>query len=338
MGAGPPRCWWETPRPWNCRRRSAGDPWSGASRPNLSQRGSWTACCGRRCARRRPGTPGARAGSSWRGHSRRRCTSTPRPTSDGGRTTRTGTKACAAPRSCCWPTRRRRRTSPATARPTSRRRGSARAWRPGRSPTGTAMPPSASWRCCSRRSTPASAAACSGRSGARTSWRAASGSPTAGGCSAPCARPSRRPRPPLRLVGPGEPDDLRAHPQGSLGLIPGSRRRLLGQARARALPASAPWPTGDPRAGSGTSPPVSPRSARPRRSARPGARWCGPGRGRRRTRFSPGTVKSLGMSKRASRSSIPSSSAATMSGVTRLDPAWSFVRFSGAVATSAIST
>ena len=56
------------------------------------------------------------------------------------------------------------------------------------------------------------------------------------------------------------------------------------------------------------------------------------------TLFSPGTVKSLGMSNRARRSSIPASSATTMSGVTRLDPAWSLERFSGAVATSAIRT
>lgn len=56
------------------------------------------------------------------------------------------------------------------------------------------------------------------------------------------------------------------------------------------------------------------------------------------TRFSPGTVKSLGMSKRARRSSIPASRAATISAVTRVDPAVSLARFSGAVATSAIST
>ena len=56
------------------------------------------------------------------------------------------------------------------------------------------------------------------------------------------------------------------------------------------------------------------------------------------TLFSPGTVKSLGMSKRARRSSIPASSAATMSGVTRVDPAVNLWRFSGAVATSAMST
>ena len=35
---------------------------------------------------------------------------------------------------------------------------------------------------------------------------------------------------------------------------------------------------------------------------------------------------------------MPSSSAVTMSGVTRLEPACSFLRFSGAVATSAINT
>jgi hypothetical protein len=56
------------------------------------------------------------------------------------------------------------------------------------------------------------------------------------------------------------------------------------------------------------------------------------------TRFSPGMVKSVGMSKRLSRSSIPSSNASTMSGVTKLDPALSLLRFSGAVATSAIKT
>ena len=119
----------------------------------------------------------------------------------------------------------------------------------------------------------------------------------------------------------------------------GSGRRLLGQdvlrplLRARAMAHN----RSDSRLRYATTSEPSPiGSTTAKRSAR--RTMTRANQSQRCTRFSPGTVKSLGMSKRARRSSIPASRAATMSGVTRLDPACSFVRLSGAVATSAINT
>ena len=113
------------------------------------------------------------------------CTSTPRPTRDGGRTTRTGTKACAGPRSCCWPT-----VTGGLGRPLQRCRQAASGLGSGVE----AWPVPTVRRCRLRRH--GGAARC-GRRGLggrvlvafRGRGRAGAGRsapPTAGGCSAPC--------------------------------------------------------------------------------------------------------------------------------------------------------
>ena len=57
------------------------------------------------CAPPPPATPAGRPGSCWRGPSRRRCTSTPRPTRR-GESEHPGGRACGGPRSSSWPTPR----------------------------------------------------------------------------------------------------------------------------------------------------------------------------------------------------------------------------------------
>ena len=115
---------------------------------------------------------------------RRRPTGTP-PTDEAWRPGTGGPAAARAP-VVLFAYARPAPTSPATPSPTRRPRGLGDRERPGRCPTGSATPRSASWRCCWGRSTPASGACVLGNFRGEAELATARRTRRAGGCSAPC--------------------------------------------------------------------------------------------------------------------------------------------------------
>ena len=149
-----------------------------------------------------------------------------------------------------------------------RPRASARGRTPGRSPTGTATPPSASWRCSSAAVDAGLGACVLGTFRGEAELAGASASPPAGSSSAPwcSATPTATTTAPPRWTA-----RARGTRRGSIAAAGADSRARLGSARlgpgpglgrvrwlrasapwtgrAPAPPASAPWPTTDPTAG-----------------------------------------------------------------------------------------